>query len=151
MRLKPSNSKGQAALEYMMTYGWAILVVIVVLGALWQMGVFNAPATPPGCSGFSMITPLDTQLQGNTLNVVISNDAGAKLDVRNVRVNIDTFTATDSSDYIMRPGASNLITFDMGNTFPSGEYYRANIVIEYNNTVSSIIHKSTGYCWGNVE
>ena len=26
--------KGQAALEYLMTYGWAILVIVIVLGIL---------------------------------------------------------------------------------------------------------------------
>jgi uncharacterized protein (UPF0333 family) len=28
------NKKGQAALEYLMTYGWAILVIVIVLGIL---------------------------------------------------------------------------------------------------------------------
>ncbi|MGC8941021.1 MAG: hypothetical protein ACP5JY_03230, partial [Candidatus Nanoarchaeia archaeon] len=35
-----------------MTYGWAILIIAVVLGALFQLGVFNAnnfaPKAPPG-------------------------------------------------------------------------------------------------------
>ena len=32
---------GQSAMEYLMTYGWAILIVAVVLGALYSMGIFN--------------------------------------------------------------------------------------------------------------
>ena len=28
-------------MEYLMTYGWAILVIAVVLGALFQLGVFS--------------------------------------------------------------------------------------------------------------
>ncbi len=39
-------------MEYLMTYGWAILIIAVVLGALFQLGVFNAsifaPRAPPG-------------------------------------------------------------------------------------------------------
>ncbi|MCF7861254.1 hypothetical protein K9M79_03325 [Candidatus Woesearchaeota archaeon] len=35
------NKKGQAALEFLMTYGWAILVVLVVIGALSYFGVLN--------------------------------------------------------------------------------------------------------------
>ncbi len=39
-------------MEYLMTYGWAILIIAVVLGALFQLGVFNgatfAPKAPPG-------------------------------------------------------------------------------------------------------
>lgn len=33
--------KGQTAMEYLMTYGWAILIIIVVVAALYAMGVFN--------------------------------------------------------------------------------------------------------------
>ncbi len=46
------NKKSQSAMEYLMTYGWAILIIAVVLGALFQLGVFNAstfaPRAPPG-------------------------------------------------------------------------------------------------------
>ena len=33
--------KAQSAMEYLMTYGWAILIIAVVLGALFQLGVFS--------------------------------------------------------------------------------------------------------------
>ncbi|MEE9573885.1 MAG: hypothetical protein V3W20_12600 [Candidatus Neomarinimicrobiota bacterium] len=33
--------KGQSATEYLMTYGWAILIVIVVAMCLYLLGVFN--------------------------------------------------------------------------------------------------------------
>jgi len=35
--------KAQAALEFLMTYGWAILIVIAVVAALYAMGVFKLP------------------------------------------------------------------------------------------------------------
>ena len=42
----------QAAMEYLSTYGWAILMLAVVLGALYFLGVFNgfaqAPRLQPG-------------------------------------------------------------------------------------------------------
>lgn len=45
-------TKLQSAMEYLMTYGWAILIVAVVLAALFELGVFNAlnlePHAPPG-------------------------------------------------------------------------------------------------------
>ena len=44
--------KSQSAMEYLMTYGWAILIIAVVLGALFSMGFFNsaslAPKVQPG-------------------------------------------------------------------------------------------------------
>jgi hypothetical protein len=35
------RNKAQTAMEYLMTYGWAILIVIVVVAALFAMGVFK--------------------------------------------------------------------------------------------------------------
>jgi len=50
--LGKASAKAQSAMEYLMTYGWAILIIAVVLGALFQLGVFNAnnfaPKAPPG-------------------------------------------------------------------------------------------------------
>ena len=44
--------KSQSAMEYLMTYGWTILMVAVVLGVLFQFGVFTAgnfaPRAAPG-------------------------------------------------------------------------------------------------------
>ncbi len=52
MRRNAAHAKSQSAMEYLMTYGWAILIIAVVLGALFQLGVFNAstfaPRAPPG-------------------------------------------------------------------------------------------------------
>jgi hypothetical protein len=44
MLMKPSNRtrKAQSAMEYLMTYGWAILIIAVVLGALFSLGVFSS-------------------------------------------------------------------------------------------------------------
>jgi len=50
--LGKASAKAQSAMEYLMTYGWAILIISVVLAALFQLGVFNpmtfAPKAPPG-------------------------------------------------------------------------------------------------------
>ncbi|MGC8662404.1 MAG: LamG domain-containing protein [Candidatus Micrarchaeia archaeon] len=64
--LLKASSKAQSAMEYLMTYGWAILIIAVVLGALFQLGVFNAnnfaPKAPPGsCQVFRPYGPGTTQ------------------------------------------------------------------------------------------
>lgn len=45
--------KSQAALEFLMTYGWAILVVMLALGALAYFGVFNPNKFAPNKCIFS--------------------------------------------------------------------------------------------------
>jgi len=63
--LRKASSKAQSAMEYLMTYGWAILIISVVLAALFQLGVFNpmtfAPKAPPGsCQVFRPDGPYTT-------------------------------------------------------------------------------------------
>ncbi len=64
--MRRRTAKAQSAMEYLMTYGWAILIIAVVLGALFQLGVFNAgtfaPRAPPGaCQVFRSNGPGSTQ------------------------------------------------------------------------------------------
>ena len=64
--LRKASAKAQSAMEYLMTYGWAILIIAVVLAALFQLGVFNpmtfAPKAPPGsCQVFRPNGPYTTQ------------------------------------------------------------------------------------------
>ncbi len=50
--MKGNRLASQSAMEYLMTYGWAILIIAVVLAALFELGVFNAnnlgPRAQPG-------------------------------------------------------------------------------------------------------
>lgn len=40
-KMEIKNNKGQVAMEFLFTYGWAILVVLACIGALAYFGVFN--------------------------------------------------------------------------------------------------------------
>lgn len=40
-RLQKMNKKGQAALEFLTTYGWAFLVILVMIGGLSYFGVLD--------------------------------------------------------------------------------------------------------------
>ena len=53
------NLKGQGAMEYLMTYSWAILVVAIVGMVLWQIGVFDTheDAIPTGWSTLKPMPP----------------------------------------------------------------------------------------------
>ena len=41
------RKKGQAAMEFLMTYGWAILVVLAAIGALAYFGVLSPEKMVP--------------------------------------------------------------------------------------------------------
>ena len=61
------KNKGQTAMEYLMTYGWAILIIIVVVAALYAMGVFSTKggvACSP-CFSYFAFRDYDKNTAGN--------------------------------------------------------------------------------------
>ena len=54
--------KSQSAMEYLMTYGWSILIIAVVIASLIELGVFNSASTAPSSciatTGFSCTSPI---------------------------------------------------------------------------------------------
>jgi uncharacterized protein (UPF0333 family) len=61
--------KAQAAMEYLMTYGWAILIIVVVIAALYAMGVFKQKATVPYTGFTGDLTYFDHNSTHLILNV----------------------------------------------------------------------------------
>ncbi|MGC8533066.1 MAG: hypothetical protein ACP5MV_00310 [Candidatus Parvarchaeum sp.] len=66
------SRRSQSALEYMMTYGWAILIIVIVAVILYSMGIFNPSSSVTfTSSGFSPFT----------ISSTICNSIGLKLGV----------------------------------------------------------------------
>jgi uncharacterized protein (UPF0333 family) len=76
------NSKGQSAMEYLMTYGWAILVIMVVGIAMWNLGIFNMGSSTVSATGFGKIKP---QLAATgyssegKFTIVLTNTVGTRI------------------------------------------------------------------------
>jgi len=72
--------KAQSAMEYLMTYGWAILIIAVVLGALFSLGVFSGASllgtTCIASSGY-LCTGLVYTHSNNDLSATIGQNTGA--------------------------------------------------------------------------
>ncbi len=69
-------AKGQSALEYMMTYGWAILIIVIVAVILYSMGIFNprasVTAASSGFSPFAASAAVCTSSSPGTLTVAFT-------------------------------------------------------------------------------
>ena len=67
-------------MEFLMTYGWALLVVLVAIGALAFFGVLNpGQFLPDQClffSGFSCLNPYATATTPATLSFSVQNGLG---------------------------------------------------------------------------
>jgi len=81
--------QGQAAMEYLMSYGWAVIVVMLVGIVMWQLGLFDMGGTQVTPTGFTRLKP---QLSGTgfthngRLTMLLSNEAGSMARIKGVRV-----------------------------------------------------------------
>ena len=87
------NKKGQAAMEFLMTYGWAILVVLAAIAALAYFGVLSPDRfLPEQCTLPSGAACLDFTVGGNTsspqFTLIIQNSAG--FDMGSLAVNLSS-------------------------------------------------------------
>ncbi len=49
----PTYQRAQAAMEYLLTYGWAIAAVMVIGAAFWSLGAFSEPGGTMSAVGFT--------------------------------------------------------------------------------------------------
>lgn len=140
--------KGQTAVEYLMTYGWAILIILIVAGVLAYYGIF-APAgfLGPSASGFSQVyvlSPWDFNADGNA-TLQIENRVGTSINVTKIYGQVGTTTGSDDVNQVISAGAkSGFITADLDLTGTSGETYQLDLWIEYFTTNENVKFNSTG-------
>ena len=95
------HGKAQSAMEYLMTYGWAILIIAVVLAVLFEIGVFNgsafAPKAPPGsCSVYRPEGP------GTTFDINLGGVCNGELPqyVAGFNQFLSSYISTGTSPYL---------------------------------------------------
>ena len=86
-------AKGQSALEYLTTYSWAIIVIIIVAVVLFELGILS-PQQPNDC----------------TLQVYFSCIQGYKL-ANNGMLNINIYQSTPDPINVIAIGCNTNVTF----------------------------------------
>lgn len=149
-------------MEYLMTYGWAILIVIIVAAALYALGIFN-PTTYTGRipTGFTTLgTPDDWDLDSaGNFDIILNNRLPETITVYTVTVtlgsNTDTWnTTTDGGETYLQIGPSSTSSalaattgLDLGSP-AAGTSYNVDVSILYNS--GGLDHTETGTVTGIV-
>ena len=142
--------KGQTAIEYLMTYGWAILIILIVAGVLAYYGIF-APSgflgpTARGFGQLQVLTPWSLATTGYlTLNV--ENRVGGTINITQINATLDNNNyGFPLSPQIQIPSCLNGIVAGALTpvipTHSTGEAYTITVTIYYN--YSGSIFSSTG-------
>jgi hypothetical protein len=152
--------RGQGALEFLMTYGWALLVILVAMIVLWQWGLFNlGERVEPGSFGFWGLTVQ----QGNEfkldkdgyLSISLLNTVGANVTLLHYNATIDT--ASDNcgacTPIVIEPGASRVITLQHDSwRSGSGKRFDSYVTLIYTDVrTGDNRYQSSGRIWGSVE
>ncbi len=141
--------KGQTAMEYLMTYGWAILIVIIVAGALYALGVFNpATYTQEGATGFSSVgapAPGSWQLKTdgsfvvllknnlpNTINITAATVKLGNVECSTIRVNNQN-PATNPVGPIGTGADFNITATCTNAPSTAGSAYSISVTLTYDN------------------
>ena len=118
--------KGQAAMEFLMTYGWAILVVLIAIGALAYFGVLNPSRfLPESCTigpGLSCDEFKVTQVTGGDgATLIIRNGMGSQLTLVVVKLQNEatgaelcTLPAVSPSDATLDDGEQTIFSIAGG-------------------------------------
>ncbi len=119
-KLRGKSFKIQSAMEYLMTYGWAILIIAVVMVALFALGVFNSSNFAPRASaGACQVvrnvesTTLQGQCQGELPRYVAQFDGNSIISVANIP-GVDAITSSGSASVTITVWASTSATGSMG-------------------------------------
>jgi hypothetical protein len=77
--------KGQAVIEFMLTYGWVILVVIIAIGALIYFGVLS-PKTfnKEQCEIIPGLDCVDFRAKSDELTLILENNLGQDIFIQKI-------------------------------------------------------------------
>lgn len=87
------KKRGQSSLEYLMTYGWAVLIILIMIGALAYFGILNPKQfLPSRCTFSSEITCRDYWVNGTDVRLMLINNMGRT-------VNMSSMVASSEDGY----------------------------------------------------
>lgn len=148
--------RGQTALEYLITYGWAIIAIAVIIMLLFYLGAFNPSAWVPvrnEAIGLSVFGITDFTVNGTgTMMLFLVNNAQSSVNLTDVRIHGASLTGVSPAlPKLMSPGTNLTLT---GNSTISGTmgdtFY--NTKIEFNYTVvGGASHTDSGMLRGKID
>jgi len=139
--------RGQAAMEFLMTYGWAILAAIIAIGVLAYFGVFS-PGQYVGSSAV-VTAPWYANawnVDATNVNLELQNNGGETLTLHAVSINpTDGATGCTDTEFIgpVTSSATQVVNVACAG-MSTGTTFRGSITITYTRPGSALNLTSTG-------
>lgn len=137
-----NNRRGQAALEFLMTYGWAILSAIIVIGALGSYFYFN--------QGGSTTVVVNAPFYGyaaagstTAISIELENKGGEDLETITVNITGAGNSCTQQTAASFDGGTMQTFIIPCAG-LASGSQFKGNVEVTYRRPGSSLSLTSTG-------
>jgi hypothetical protein len=129
----PITNSGQSALEYMMTYGWAILIIVIVAVILYSMGIFNpASSISSTITGFSGLGGVQAECLPNVgMLIQFGNAVGTPINVTEINITSPLTTSVHPNALVSQQSTSSSFFVPSAVLCSSGSRYSISVTITY--------------------
>ncbi len=111
----PSHAiKLQSAMEYLMTYGWAILIIAIIITIIFALGLFNGVPAPTSCVAQLSYTCSNPSYTANAVSFTFGQSSGKYY------YSVNAFVASESLglEGNGRPANMSLYSYAIGSLAP---------------------------------
>lgn len=138
-------------MEYLMTYGWALLVIVVAGAALFALGVLN-PSTyaQKRCQGFQYFTYQDHQLSTSTFQINLINGPQTISGVDSIMVGTSTDATVTLTPATVPGGTQFTASADISGLAAQNQTYSYDVTITYDVSGGIQNRVDRGTCTGLV-
>lgn len=153
--------RAQAALEFLTTYGWAILVIMVMIGAISYFGILRPDEVLPSrCTVAAEFTCDDHIVQGNQVRVRLQQGIGKTIYVEDfdcawegnlgMAVRMDGAVIADTAWSPTRTAEFSCGSFPQLSAL-AGEKVKLSFSIKYRQSATGFLHTADGEVYTEVQ
>jgi hypothetical protein len=142
------TKKGQAAIEYMITYGWAFLVIIAAVGVLGYFGLLNPTKyIPESCQFGEQLKCIEHNVMNNgTIEIRFRNNFGTDVVVTNANGDV----SLSGAQVNIPQGEVKKITLETSRTIFEGTKERFDVIIGFKRDGGTHEHNLSGSMFAKV-
>ena len=140
--------KAQAALEYLTTYGWAILAAIIAIGALMYFGFLNpSNLLPNRCDFGKQLECIDykinTSSSDSQVSVILRNNFGKAIEIEDVAGD-EIAGSPISLPLFIDVGDAKELIMNLNKRAPVGDKKEVNPIVVFRRAGTTNSHNVTG-------
>ena len=127
------SSQAQAAMEFLMTYGWAILVVLLALVFLAYFGILNVDSLlPSSCTLTGGLSCIDYTIESSQITIVMQNNLGPLITVNSITATQENGnTCSTAAPVVLKNDEKAVFTLAGCDNGVAGQKFKATVDVSY--------------------